>query len=171
MVLYKYIQASQLNKVTRQIQSLHGAFLKQNQPMALRIFNYDIDDNQISNCSLSLVKIYVEYFNFTLHDLIGVHKMKNDAFTYEEMRYILNCCVLAFRQFVDLTQKKINVSSKSIYLTPEGVIKFCPIRFQEFYQHSTPVCNAICNETVYKEVTSLERGQKYLTGQVKKIFN
>jgi hypothetical protein len=99
------------------------------------------------------VKIYVEYFNFTLHDLIDVHKMKNDAFSYEELRYILNCCVLAFRQFVgklffyflDLTQKRINVSSKCIYLTPEGVLKFCPIRFQEFYQHSTPVCNAICN--------------------------
>lgn len=35
--------------------------------------------------------------------------MKNDAFSYEEMRYILNCCVLAFRQFVGINVSIIQI--------------------------------------------------------------
>lgn len=45
MVLFKYVQTSKLSRVAKEIEALHNAFLKQDEPMALRIFNFDIDDS------------------------------------------------------------------------------------------------------------------------------
>ena len=45
MVLQKYIQNSKLNSLVREVQAIHGAFLQQNEPMALRIFNFDTDSS------------------------------------------------------------------------------------------------------------------------------
>lgn len=40
MVLIKYIEPQKLQKLAQEISQLHAAFLKQDEPMALRIFNF-----------------------------------------------------------------------------------------------------------------------------------
>jgi hypothetical protein len=100
MVLQKYVQSASLTPLVTELEAVHASFLKRNEPMALRIFNFDVDDNGLRNCALSLIKIYVEYFNFTLDDLIQAHKQKGDSFSYDELVYILNSCLMTYFQLL-----------------------------------------------------------------------
>jgi len=74
---------------------------------------------------LALVKIYVEYFNFTLYDLMEIKRNQHNAFNYEEFKYLVYSTIAAYKQFkgiiyyiLAITHKNINISPKSIYLSP-----------------------------------------------------
>ena len=62
-------------------------------------------------------------------------------------------------------------SSKAIYLSTEGCIKFSPIKADNFFQESNALCKAMFNETKHREVINFERGQRQLISEIRKLVN
>jgi hypothetical protein len=57
MVLQKYVSQRELHSLTHEIKCVHESFLTQEQPMALRIFNFNITEGTSSSECRQLVRL------------------------------------------------------------------------------------------------------------------
>lgn len=101
------------------------------------------------------VKLYIEYFNFTLKDLISMHLQNGQYFIPEEINYVIWSAIDIHRYFKSTLSLKLEFSTNFLtlhtnttFLTPEGFLRFSPLRIQDFYQE--PGCDCTCPADNYQ---------------------
>lgn len=93
----------------------------------LRLFHYQlVQDNSCSGAGY--LRLYLEYYNFTVRNLVEGNSRNKIYLDLEEILYILNSAVAAAEYLRSLGVGWVGIEASQIVLSPTGCVYFSPVR-------------------------------------------
>lgn len=82
-------------------------------------------------CTNRYLRLFVEYYNFSLQNLIDSNHKAKIYLSLDEILYILNSAVAVAKYFRCIRVDWFNISTSQVFLAPSGCIYFSPARISK----------------------------------------